>query len=53
MMDGYLRRLDELGWVIGATADHGMNAKHNADGEPNVIYLQERLTSGSATTPPA
>ena len=29
MMDGYLARLDELGAVIGLTADHGMNAKHD------------------------
>jgi phosphonoacetate hydrolase len=43
MMDGYLQRLDELGAVVAITADHGMNAKHNADGEPNVIYLQERF----------
>jgi phosphonoacetate hydrolase len=25
------------------TADHGMNAKHRADGSPNVIYLQDLL----------
>ena len=43
MMDGYLRRLDELGAIVAITADHGMNAKHNEDGEPNVIYLQERF----------
>ncbi|BCF99970.1 phosphonoacetate hydrolase [Paraburkholderia sp. PGU19] len=42
MMDGYLAQLDALGWVIGLTADHGMNAKHDAQtGEPNVIYLQD------------
>ncbi|CAB3676378.1 Phosphonoacetate hydrolase [Paraburkholderia sediminicola] len=41
MMDGYLQRLDELGAIVALTADHGMNAKHNEDGEPNVIYLQE------------
>ncbi|MCX4153860.1 MULTISPECIES: phosphonoacetate hydrolase [Paraburkholderia] len=43
MMDGYLQRLDELGAIVAVTADHGMNAKHNEDGEPNVIYLQERF----------
>ncbi|CAG4887359.1 phosphonoacetate hydrolase [Paraburkholderia saeva] len=43
MMDGYLQRLDELGAIVAITADHGMNAKHNADGEPNVIYLQDRF----------
>lgn len=44
MMDKYLRRMDELGAVIGVTADHGMNAKHDpVTGEPNVIYLQDLL----------
>ncbi|MCM3738604.1 hypothetical protein M3215_23305, partial [Bacillus cytotoxicus] len=42
MMDGYLAQLDALGWVIGLTADHGMNAKHDPEtGRPNVIYLQD------------
>jgi phosphonoacetate hydrolase len=44
MMDRYLARLAELGAVIGLTADHGMNAKHDpATGEPNVVYLQDWL----------
>jgi phosphonoacetate hydrolase len=44
MMDGYLARLAELGAVIGLTADHGMNAKHDpTTGEPNVVYLQDWL----------
>jgi phosphonoacetate hydrolase len=44
MMDRYLATLDALGWVIGLTADHGMNAKHDPrTGEPNVIYLQDVL----------
>jgi len=44
MMDGYLARLDALGWVVALTADHGMNAKHDVGtGEPNVIYLQDVL----------
>lgn len=43
MMDGYLAQLDALGAVIGLTADHGMNAKTNAVGTPNVIYLQDEL----------
>jgi phosphonoacetate hydrolase len=43
MMDRYLARLDEAGASIALTADHGMNAKHGADGQPNVIYLQDRL----------
>jgi phosphonoacetate hydrolase len=43
MMDHNLARLDELGATIVLTADHGMNAKHGADGQPNVIYLQDAL----------
>jgi phosphonoacetate hydrolase len=53
MMDGYLARLDELGWVVALTADHGMNAKHDpVTGEPNVIYLQDVLDEwlGARTT---
>lgn len=40
MIDGYLAKLDQLGAVIIATADHGMNDKHNTDGSPDVVYLQ-------------
>jgi phosphonoacetate hydrolase len=43
MIDRNLARLDELGATIVVTADHGMNAKHGADGKPNVIYLQDEL----------
>lgn len=40
MIDGYLAALDRLGCAVLATADHGMNDKHTADGAPDVIYLQ-------------
>jgi phosphonoacetate hydrolase len=43
MIDRNLARFDELGATIVLTADHGMNAKHDADGQPNVIYLQDTL----------
>ncbi len=43
MMDGYLGKLDALGCVIGLTADHGMNAKTQMDGTPDVLYLQDVL----------
>jgi len=43
MIDRNLARLDELGATIVLTADHGMNAKHGADGKPNVVYLQDEL----------
>jgi phosphonoacetate hydrolase len=41
MMDGYLGQLDDMGWVIALTADHGMNSKVGLDGRPDVIYLQD------------
>ena len=43
MMDRYLGRLDALGAAIVLTADHGMNAKTDAFGRPNIVYLQDRL----------
>ncbi|WP_422366764.1 phosphonoacetate hydrolase [Pelagibius sp.] len=43
MMDGYFAELDAASATIVLTADHGMNPKHNADGTPNVLYLQAAL----------
>jgi len=43
MMDRYWRQLDHAGAVLALTADHGMNAKHDARGAPDVIYLQDAL----------
>jgi phosphonoacetate hydrolase len=43
MMDRYLAQLDGLGATIVLTADHGMNDKHDMDGKPKVIYLQDVL----------
>ena len=43
LLDGYLGQLDAMGCTIVATADHGMNAKHDGDGAPRVIYLQSLL----------
>jgi len=43
MIDRNVARLDELGATVVLTADHGMNAKHGADGRPNVIYLQDTI----------
>jgi phosphonoacetate hydrolase len=52
MMDRYVGELDAQGCVLVLTADHGMNNKHLADGEPDVIYLQtlfdEWLGAGAA-----
>src|SRR5262249_36464164 len=38
-LDGYFNAFDALGAVVGLTADHGMNDKNNASGQPNIIYL--------------
>ena len=43
MMDGYWAQLDALGATIALTADHGMNAKHDSAGDPNIIYLQDEM----------
>jgi phosphonoacetate hydrolase len=52
MMDGYLRALDALGATIVLTADHGMNAKTDAFGRPNIVFLQDALdrAHGAGTT---
>ncbi len=48
MSDRFLARFDvllqellDLGYSVGITADHGMNAKHDADGTPRVHYLED------------
>ncbi len=43
MFDGYLAQLDAAGAAIVITADHGMKPKHGADGQPNVVYVQDLL----------
>ena len=45
MMDKYLAQLEDMGCIIVLTADHGMNDKHDASGQPKVIYLQDVLDS--------
>ncbi len=52
MADQFYRRFDELlgeyldlGYVVGITADHGMNPKQNPDGSPRVHYLEDVLES--------
>ncbi|MFO1282138.1 MAG: phosphonoacetate hydrolase [Burkholderiales bacterium] len=42
-IDDRFGRLAALGAVVALTADHGMNDKSNAAGEPNVIWLQDIL----------
>ena len=43
MMDPYLGELDAQGAIIVIVADHGMKDKHLANGEPDVLYLQDVL----------
>ena len=43
MMDRYVGALDKQGCVVLLTADHGMNDKHLSNGEPDVIYLQDKF----------
>ncbi|MEO5700215.1 MAG: phosphonoacetate hydrolase [Casimicrobiaceae bacterium] len=52
MLDRYLGALDEQGAVVILTADHGMNAKTDAFGRPNIVFLQDLLDAafGAATT---
>jgi phosphonoacetate hydrolase len=42
-VDERVRRMVDLGAVVGLVADHGMNDKAKPGGEPNVVFLQEEL----------
>ena len=42
-LDSRFGRLQELGAIVALTADHGMGDKADADGNPNVIWLQDVL----------
>lgn len=41
--DAEIGKLLKLGAIVGATADHGMNAKVKADGSPNVLFVEDML----------
>jgi phosphonoacetate hydrolase len=43
MLDRYLALLDAGGATVVVTADHGMNAKTDALGRPNIVFLQDLL----------
>ena len=43
MVDRYLGELDALGAAVLLTADHGMKPKHDANGAPAVVYVQDLL----------
>lgn len=42
-MDTEIGKLLQLEAIVGATADHGMNAKVKSDGTPNVLFVEEML----------
>ena len=42
-MDDQIGRLLDAGCIVAATADHGMNSKNDAEGNPKVIYVQSLL----------
>lgn len=42
-VDRRIARLIELGATVALTADHGMADKSDADGRPNVVYLEDAL----------
>lgn len=42
-MDTEIGKMIQLGAIVGATADHGMNAKVKADGSPNVLFIEDML----------
>jgi phosphonoacetate hydrolase len=48
-MDLEIGKLLNLGAIVGATADHGMNAKVKADGTPNVLFVETMLTEKFGT----
>jgi len=41
MMSGYLEQLEALGATVALTADHGMNAKTDAAGRAQIVFLQD------------
>ena len=49
MLSQYIDRLDALGAVVAITADHGMNAKTDSAGHPNIVFLQDRLDQAFGT----
>ena len=48
-MDTEIGKMIDLGAIVGITADHGMNAKANLDGSPNVVYLESLLNEKYGT----
>jgi phosphonoacetate hydrolase len=48
-LDRYFGAFDEMGAVLGLTADHGMNDKNTPTGEPQIVYLGTLLDAWLGT----
>jgi len=48
-IDRRIGELLDLGAVVGATADHGMNAKANPDGSPRVVFIESEIDEALGT----
>ncbi|CZR68274.1 related to Phosphonoacetate hydrolase [Phialocephala subalpina] len=44
-LDSRIGRLAELGALVAVTGDHGMSDKCKPDGTPNIIFLEDELSS--------
>ena len=44
-IDARLGEFEKLGAIIAVTGDHGMSDKANADGSPNILFLEDFLNS--------
>ena len=42
-LDNRLGQLEKLGAIVAVTADHGMSAKSDENGEPNILFLEDFL----------
>lgn len=51
MLDQHLARLDALGAVVALTADHGMSAKTDREGRPQIVYLDGLIAGARVILP--
>jgi phosphonoacetate hydrolase len=57
LADDFYARVDvsigqalDAGFIVGLAADHGMNAKSNADGTPKVLFLDDVLAAAQVAS---
>ena len=43
MIDNYLSEISKFDVTMVITADHGMSAKHNKNGDPQIVFIQDFL----------